>query len=1039
MLDRKLLFGTTIMVGFAAAAIAATPTAAFAQAQPTTTPNPTSSATKDDETADANTVEALVITGSRIKRTEFTSSAPISVITAETSELEGLVDTAQILQGSPLAVTGAQFNNQLTGFITDGGPGANTISLRGLGTQRTLVLLNGRRVAPAGTRGTVGPVDLNTIPNAIIDRVEILKDGASSIYGSDAVAGVVNFITKTNFDGGEVSAFADGNPDGGGEQIRFSGSWGKTFERGYFNATGDYYERKILRRGDREDTRCSPDYLFDPVTHARLDFGDTYRNYSQFKCYNTNLNYLSTGAGNLMYPVAGTAYPTRQQGNNAPIGSGLVRWGRAGFPMTYPYAPYDDPAIQNSSVISPVKRYSLFFSGGFDLTPTVELYGQALFNRRESVQYGSRQFFPGINLANPGNSFGATLGSITVVAPAAYDRHQDVNFMELTGGIRGDFGSALEGWDWDIYAQYGRSDADYGGKNFYNDRVLATTGASGCNQAILDAGPSGGQCSDLTAFIPWTSARIVAGQFNANEASFLTFDEAANTVYTQAMIEGSASGDLFELPAGPIGAAVGFQLRREKINDMPGLNERSGNLWGFSAAGHTAGSDDIKEAFGELEIPVAKGLPGVESFDVQLSGRYTDYKSYGSDSTYKIGLNWQIVPSFRLRATKGTSFRAPALYELYLANQTGFSSQASVDPCVNWGLSLQHNIQTNCAAAGIPDDYNGVGYTLAGIPLSTSSSTIITGGGAGVLKAETSDAKTIGAIWTPSFMDLSVVVDYFDIDVQNEVRRFGAGNIAFQCYNSNNYPADPFCSLLTRGNTGAGTVPWQITQVRDSYVNIAEQWNRGVDLTIRYTHEFDLGKLTVEGQFTWQLEDQAEILGGVVEDCNGQTYGGPSCSTLDQGGPDFAGSLNFRFDHGNWTGFWGMDFIGKGSDTESFGGDTFTTTKYSSTCRFTPTVGAVSTGNCSSFLNAGGTVIVPGTLTVLPVADYFKQYTEFYATHDISLRYKADKWTFQGGIQNVFDDRPPSQSTGQFKIGSAALNAYDMVGRRAFIQVTRRW
>src|SRR5262249_1710869 len=155
-----------------------------------------------------------------------------------------------------------------------------------------------------------------------------------------------------------------------------------------------------------------------------------------------------------------------------------------------------------------------------------------------------------------------------------------------------------------------------------------------------------------------------------------------------------------------------------------------------------------------------KGIPDIESLTAQLSGRYTDYDSYGSDSTYKLGLNWQIVPAFRIRATKGTSFRAPALYELFLGNQTGFNSQASVDPCVRWEDSSNQNIRDNCAAVGVPSDYNGVSSVdINNNPLSTSSALIITGGGAGVLKAETSDAFTVGLIWTPSFIDLQVALD----------------------------------------------------------------------------------------------------------------------------------------------------------------------------------------------------------------------------------------------------------------------------------------
>src|SRR5262249_25496842 len=175
--------------------------------------------------------------------------SPVQVINSEVSTLQGLVDTTEILQKSTLASGSFQVNNQLTGFVTTGGPGANTVRLRGLRANRTPILLNGRRVGPPGTRGTVGPVDLNTIPSSIVDRYEILKDGASSIYGSDAVAGVINIITKSHMDGGQLEVFGDIGFKRGGEQFDGTAAWGKVWNRGYFNGSLDYYQKKVLPRG----------------------------------------------------------------------------------------------------------------------------------------------------------------------------------------------------------------------------------------------------------------------------------------------------------------------------------------------------------------------------------------------------------------------------------------------------------------------------------------------------------------------------------------------------------------------------------------------------------------------------------------------------------------------------------------------------------------------------------------------------------------------------------------------------------------------
>ena len=247
-----------------------------------------------------------------------------------------------------------------------------------------------------------------------------------------------------------------------------------------------------------------------------------------------------------------------------------------------------------------------------------------------------------------------------------------------------------------------------------------------------------------------------------------------------------------------------------------------------------------------------------------------------------------------------------------------------------------------------------------------------------MLKAETSKAKTLGVIWTPEFIDLSVAVDYFEIVINDEIRQFGAGNIANQCYTAPNPATSAYCTLIVRNgavNPPGGAGAFAIQSIQNSYVNVAEQVNRGMDLTIRYQHEFDLGKLTIDGQFTWQLQDDVQLLGSsATEDYNG--------STFNYDGPDFTGNINTRFDHGDWTFNWAIDILGKGSDTENFGGDTFRNSTYLTRCRRT-TDNVV--GLCSALLGTGPLSTTNGGVSLAPFT-YYKQYVEFYATHDFSVR-----------------------------------------------------
>ncbi len=996
MLNRKFLLGTTVIAGLAAAVAVSAPSFAFAQ-----TPAPASQPAEEEDEAE---VEALIVTGSRIKRTEFTSSSPIQVITTENADLQGIADTAEMLQSSTLAAGSPQINATISSaFVTNGGPGAATISLRGLGANRTLVLLNGRRAGPAGTRGGVSSFDLNVLPQSSIERIEILKDGASSIYGSDAIAGVVNIITRSNRDGWDFEAFATQPEEAGGEQYRFNGGWGKTFDRGYISISADYYLQAEQTVGDRDYTNCTRDYTTNTATRARNDVIDPRTgepscrevlwghlwlyDYSAAPALpvGAKLQYDYDGDLGTYIPRVPVGYPTTPQPNGAliyPTPWFAVDYGTAGS-VTRGVTNTNHPFVQDSSLIPEVERMTLFINGGFDITPSIEAYGEFLLNRRTSKTNGFRQFWTYLYTSDAfggGDPMSAGFFGDFFLSPTAitdhFDAEQTVDYARAVVGLRGDFGSFLSGWDWDVFAQLSRSDGDYTTDVILDDAMNAAEFRTG--SCVGQTTPvSGKACQDIN----WLTGDFMAGNLTQAERDFLFDTDTGNTVYTQKVIEGSVSGDLFSLPAGPIGAAFGFHFRTDEINDTPGPITLANNSWGLSGAGITKGDDTTKELFGELQVPIAKGLPGIEDLSVSLSSRWTDVDSYGEDTTYKLGVNWQITPSWRIRASKGTSFRAPALFELYLANQTSFPSQRTVDPCIRWAAGLiagttTQQVADNCAnpagpGGGVPGAHTGAG----------GSATLIQGGGAGQLEAETSEALSVGVIWSPDFIDLNVAIDYFEIELEDEVTSLTGGQILSACYRSLNFPTDPICSLFDR-NPGHK----RIEEIRAKFINIASQSNRGIDLTVRYQHEFDFGRLVVDSQFTWQLEDEIALFAGANVDNNG-----------DVGDPDFVGNLNFRFERGDWTVNWFVEMIGKGSDAEDFG-DT----------------------------NLAGTI-------------GYKMDTEFTAYHSASLRRRMDTWTFTGGIANLFDEAPPSVTPSQVSaVGTSVLaSQYDYYGRRLFLNVKK--
>ncbi|HWT51894.1 MAG TPA: TonB-dependent receptor [Caulobacter sp.] len=972
---------------------------AFAQAEKTAPPK--------EESAE---VEAVVVTGSRIRRSEFTSAAPIQVLTSERAELEGSATMSAILQNSTLAAGTGQINNQYTGYNVTGGPGVSTVSLRGLGANRTLVLLNGRRAGPAGVRGQVGPFDLGVVPESIVERVEILKDGASSIYGSDAVAGVVNIITRRKLDGGEVKIYGSNPLEKGGKAYRLTGAYGKTFDKGYFNISGEYFRQEILRRGDRDDTACTADYLFDPKTGARKDYKDAVT--GKYKCLNLTNGYMQlvTGSVNLVPMVSGVTYPTAAQGNNSTI-AGFARFSRIGYPDTYTYAPTTTPIYDRASTVSPEIRTTVAFNGGYQITPNVEAYTELMISRRQSAQYGAAQVFQSfaqrntingapnyLPASNPNNTTGQN-----VVTVSAYESNgrQDVKYYRAVAGLRGSI-DWNGGWDWDIFGQYSKSDATYDfGPRIYLDRFLALNSPNvACTNTPLGGNFSNFNCSQLPNGIPWTSTRVLSGQYTQAERDFLFFKEEGTTEYDHAYIEGSISGDLFSLPTGPVAGAFGFQVRHERINDKPGYQAANRNMALYSSAGQTKGDDSSREVFGELDLPLVRDQQLMQSLNVNLSGRYSDYDSYGSDSTYKVGVNWKVIPSITLRFTHGTSFRAPSLYELYLGNQIGYSGQSAIDPCYDLANSstASQTIRTNCASQGIPASYNALGG---------SSATVFSTGGQGNLKAETAAANTFGIVWSPRFADLNVALDYFTINVDNEVRQFGAANILKQCYNSADFPNNPFCSLFTRDPT-----KFYVLTVQNSYVNVANQVNHGIDLTTQYGQDLFGGRLAVNSQFTWMTKNVTTLLGGAAPlNYLGTTYGWD--------GPGFSGNVSATFKKNDWTFYWGVNMIGKGSDADQPGnlGDVFPVSKY------TDVINGVTT-NCAAAVNA---------------CAYYNLHAEFTAYHTFSVKKEFDGMSAQIGVNNAFDERPPAASSGQFRVGTAQLGNYDMIGRRIFVAVGKKW
>jgi iron complex outermembrane receptor protein len=948
----------------------------------TTTTETTTTTTTEEEPTE------IVVTGSRIRRSEFNSPSPIQVITAEKSSLSGMISASDILQNSSVAAGSGQINNTFTGYVVNGGDGINTVSLRGLGAQRSLVLLNGHRMPPAGVGGTVAAVDLNTIPDSMVSRYEILKDGASSIYGSDAVAGVVNVITRKNVDGFELSTTIKKSEHEGADEYEFTGLWGKTFDRGDIVVSLNGYERKELTAGDRAAFSCPTDNYFD-ANGDRADLIDP--NTGTYKCYGGATNgYVGTYYPQIYYDYYGFAgyYASRAITPGATSPEGVPGWGF----ISYDKRDFNNKRLESQSIISPVKTLTFFSSGTYRpaWADGIELYGELLINQRKSEQHGWRTFFPRYNEDAANNPFNIAFGGLGLMAEpymaVPSNSKQDVKVYRALGGARGN----LSNWAWDAYFSSSRSDGEYTGSVIPNDRVEAGTATDQRDYHLLNGGvpcgagaPTG--CVPLNVF---TQAILEGGEFPQAMADYYFVDQTGKTTYDQNIFEATITGDLFQLPAGALSSAFGISVRQDKINDVPGEYSRNANAWGQLTAGITRGEDTVKEIYGEFEIPVVKGKRFFEDLTIDASARYSDYDTVGSAWTYKVGVDWAVDNILRLRATNGTSFRAPGLFELFLNKQTSFLAQNQVDPCINWGatdadgnfLNRSPTLRANCAADGLPADYAGFG----------ASAEITTSGGLD-LNPEKSQATSFGFVLTPPDTGFKFAVDFWRIHVADQI--LSTTSVVNQCYYDDLFRSRPgFCDLFTRGPDGS------ILTIDASYRNIPTERTGGIDFTIDYNKEFNFGSLNVTSQITYTAYDEAQTFpGDEFYDYNGTI-----------GDPKWVGDVQSRFTHQDWTYTWTVHYA-QGSTNIGYFGETGTGTDV-----------------------FGSPVSYRAT-----VPDYF--------THDFTVRYNAKTWQVIAGVLNLMDKSPPYIGAGQYsgsagRIGNLPFSsqyASGYIGRQFYLRLSK--
>ena len=780
-------------------------------------------------------IEEVLVTGSRVPRADLEGVAPVTVYTAADIDRSGATSIGQILREIPSVSGGAQ-----TTQINNGGGGVMQISLRGMGAVRTLVLLNGRRVTASVDEGADGiSVDLNTIPTAIIERIEVLKDGASAAYGSDAVAGVVNIITKKGHKGFELSTYFGDTTRGGGSRTQVDLVAGGGDDDSNWLFTASTTDEEEIEVADREwaDTPlfyAAGDIIF--LGSSAPPWG-RYRSFTE-QAANRDCNGDGSLGTNNCDLTLGPEYASDFRTFNFFGGD------------SYNYAPANYQRQPN-------QRWSLSFFGetnldalsGVNALGDVSGYLEATYTNRESrqklaeVPLAPLAFFgfpATYSRDNHYNRLGVDIPDWRrrMVEGGSRTNPNEEDTTRLVVGMRGLWtDGAMEGWSWDAYMTRGESRRTSNFGDIYNLQRVAnavgpTTGSpeTGDLACMNDAA----NCVPLNTF----------GQNSVTQEmlDYITFTtNQAFSLEQQIFALNLSTPSLAELPAGPLGFAVGFEYRDESAKDTPDSQVAA---LGDAATGTprqpTSGGYDVREAYLELVVPLLADKPLVESLSLEAAVRYSDYDAFGSTTNPKFGWRWRINSDLVFRGSASSAFRAPNVGELYGGAGSSFPSVS--DPCA--GGRVGGNV---CMDPRVPD----AGFEI----ISTQIRTRV--GGSADLTPEEADILTAGIVWTPeAFAGLSLALDYYQYELTDAIGGLGGDFILRSCASRGQ-----LCDRIDRFADG------NVRQLDNRTANASGLDAKGVDLAFAYAGiPLPVGELDVRLDLTRVLEhDLIQPDGTVIE------------------------------------------------------------------------------------------------------------------------------------------------------------------------------
>lgn len=908
--------------------------------------------------------QRVEVTGSRIRQVDLETAQPIQILNQEQIQKTGLVTVGEVLNN--LSSAGAPDFSRSGSLTSNTEAGGQYVSLRNLGANRLLVLVDGKR----WTQTVAGYTDLSTIPSAMIERMEILKDGASSIYGSDAIAGVVNIILKKNMQGGQLSLYTGQNEKNDGRNKDFSLSYGAGDDKASLMLGLSHTETGRVGTQERNITKTQygPDHPFDGLGAGP---------WGRIAPVNPATGGGLTGAGGFNRYLNHTgSFDGRGQGADS---RNIANY------HTNSSAIQEDKynSSQDMDLLSPSELDTLFVKGEIALPKDMRLKTTAMYSQRQSVrqiagyplQSTSQANFPVYvdkdSYYNPlGSSVvGAGLGQDlffqrrTIELPRVTDNENRTLHIDAT--LEGEFMVKDLAWNWSVGYNHNKvsgTATDTGNINLLNlKQALGPSfmNSSGVVQCGTAANPIG-----LASCTPWD---ILGGPSASNAAALDYVNTTGTKTYGSTINSATAdlAGELFQLPAGALGLAVGIEHREVKGSDVPDQFSQSGYSTNLSGQA-TYGRYTVREAYAELNIPVLKAQPFAELLSFNLATRHSDYSNFGVTNNSKASFMYKPVKDVLVRGTWAEGFRAPTLDDISGGGSQSFDT--FTDACdTRFGeASRNPAVLARCTSGfggvtGTPVNYRQLMQAGGAITSAGGTQSLVafnSGTGNQFLSPETAVTKTLGFVYSPSFVPgLSVGLDWYNITIDNRITAIGADYVIDECYIGGNAN---YCNSLRRDPTTGN-----LTALSRGNANLGQMETEGVDLAVSYRLP-----RTAYGQFGFRNETSYTD--------SFRTNDGPGTRWKEYVGEYYYNRVksNTSIDWalGNWNATWGFRYYSPTKDT----------------CW---DVEELIECNMPNFVLADGNTGANklGSVTI----------------HDVSVGYKTS-WDgrFLFGINNVFDKSP---------------------------------